>query len=194
MTAVPERFWLTVPRLCAASKSRSHSHSSGKHRVYSTRIKLTPCLTLPQSPEKKYAHYVSEASWAGARIIQGQWTEEARRLYDLIILVFSENERLANLEALKKNSGVSEEEWEDLIQYSSQVRAWFCHLHLGSNWRSRFEQSGELQIVRVHKIIPRIPKEKFGAVIKASSNASNALGIWESVCVRSCEGIPYRKK
>lgn len=72
--------------------------------------------------EKKYAHYISQASWAGARIIQGQWTEEAQRLYDLIILVFSENGRLADLESLKTKSGVSEEEWEDLLQYSSQVR------------------------------------------------------------------------
>ena len=31
------------------------------------------------------------------------------------------------------------------------------------------------------KFIPRIPKETFEAVVKASSNASNALGIWESV-------------
>jgi len=33
------------------------------------------------------------------------------------------------------------------------------------------------------KFIPRIPKEKFEAVVKASSNASNALGIWESVSI-----------
>jgi dipeptidyl-peptidase-3 len=31
------------------------------------------------------------------------------------------------------------------------------------------------------KFIPRIPKEKFEAVVKVSSNAANALGIWESV-------------
>lgn len=33
------------------------------------------------------------------------------------------------------------------------------------------------------KFIPRIPKKKFEAVIGASLNASNALGIWESVRV-----------
>lgn len=81
--------------------------------------------TLCSPREKKYAHYISEASWAGARIIQGQWTEEAQKLHDLITQVFSENGKLANLEALKDKSDVSDEEWEDLLQYSSQVRVRF---------------------------------------------------------------------
>lgn len=85
------------------------------------------------SKEKKYAHHISEAAWAGARIIQGQWTEQAHGLYDLIILVFSEKGKLANLEALKTRSGVSNEEWEDLLQYSSQVRVRACRLPFGSN-------------------------------------------------------------
>lgn len=33
------------------------------------------------------------------------------------------------------------------------------------------------------KFIPRIPKEKFEAVVKASPNSPNALGVWESACV-----------
>lgn len=82
-------------------------------------------------------HHISEASWAGARIIQEQWTEQAQSLYDLIILVFSENGRLANLEALKKKSGVTDEEWEDLLQYSSQVRIRSCHSPFRSNLGTR---------------------------------------------------------
>ena len=39
------------------------------------------------------------------------------------------------------------------------------------------------------KFIPRIPKEKFEAVVKASSNAPNALGIWESVCAHGRVGV-----
>ena len=100
---------------------------------------LPPILSLfhahrfYSSKEKKYAHYVSKASWAGARIIQGQWTEQAQSLYDLITLVFSENGKLANLGALKKKSGVSDGEWEDLLQYSSQVRVQTCRLPFGSD-------------------------------------------------------------
>ena len=77
-----------------------------------------PC----SSNEKKYAHYVGEASWAGARIIQGQWTPQAQKLYDLLILTFSENGKLADLAALQEKSGIAVSDWEDLLQYTSQVR------------------------------------------------------------------------
>ena len=105
-------------------------------RTPQVNITSIPIFSLPHthrfhsSREKKYAHFISQASWAGVRIIQGQWTEEAQRLYDLIISVFSENGKLTNLEALKTKSGVSQDEWEDLLQYSSQVRAWFLRLPL----------------------------------------------------------------
>lgn len=78
-------------------------------------------LYLCSSKEKKYSHFIGEASWAGARIIQGQWTPEATSLYDLLILTFSENGKLTNLEALKSKAGLSDEEFEDVLQYSSQV-------------------------------------------------------------------------
>lgn len=71
--------------------------------------------------EKKYAHYVGQAAWAGARIIQGQWTPQAERLYDLLILTFSDGGKLADLDALQQRSGVSAQDWEDLLQYTSQV-------------------------------------------------------------------------
>lgn len=41
------------------------------------------------------------------------------------------------------------------------------------------------------KFIPRIPKEKFEVVIKASPNAHNALGIWSQVYVLNSEGVFY---
>ncbi len=53
--------------------------------------------------EKKYAHHISEASWAGARIIQEQWTPYARDLYDLLIAIFSDDGKLANLDELKSS-------------------------------------------------------------------------------------------
>ena len=71
--------------------------------------------------EKFYTHYVSLASWAGARIIQEQWTPYAQSLYDLLILTFSDNGKLADLEHMKHSSGVSSDEWEDILQYSVQV-------------------------------------------------------------------------
>ncbi|KAI0751198.1 aflatoxin-detoxifizyme [Daedaleopsis nitida] len=115
--------------------------------------------------EKKYAHYVGEAAWAGARIIQGQWTPQAQKLYDLLILVFSENCKLANLEALQQKSGVSADDWEDLLQYSAQVLSNLVN----------FKSFG------FTKIVPRIPEEKFGAVVEKSANAANAVPLWNEL-------------
>ncbi|KAI0798039.1 aflatoxin-detoxifizyme [Abortiporus biennis] len=117
------------------------------------------------SKEKKYAHFVGQASWAGARIIQGQWTPQAQKLYDLLILTFSDNKKLADLEALKTKSGVSSEEWEDLLQYSSQV------LSNLANYKS----------FGFTKIIPRIPKDKFEAVVQASVNTNQTTPLWEEL-------------
>ena len=89
------------------------------------------------SKEKKYAHYVGQASWAGARIIQGQWTPQAEKLYDLLILTFSENGKLADLDALRAKSSVSAEEWDDLLQYTSQVRLCRHYMRLGYAWQER---------------------------------------------------------
>ena len=81
---------------------------------------LIHCLS---PKEKKYAHYLAEASWAGARIIQGQQTPHAQDLYSLLISTFSDDKgKLCNLEALRKRADFSTEEWEDLLQYTTQVR------------------------------------------------------------------------
>ena len=83
--------------------------------------------------EKLYAHYIGEASWAGARIIQGQWTPQATSLYDLLILAFSTNGKLADLGALQGKSGISQQAFDDLLQYTAQVWSKFifvpCHFH-----------------------------------------------------------------
>jgi dipeptidyl-peptidase-3 len=89
--------------------------------------------------EKNYVHYVGQASWAGARIIQGgvkrllriicihmreigQWTSQARDLYDLLILTFTDfRGSIADLPALQTSSKLSSEDWDDLLQYTIQV-------------------------------------------------------------------------
>jgi dipeptidyl-peptidase-3 len=83
------------------------------------------------SKEKKYAHYLSEASWAGARIIQGQQTPQAQDLYDLLISTFSDGKgKLCDLEALRAHADLGEEEWKDLLEYTIQVgiRQWLIRL------------------------------------------------------------------
>lgn len=53
---------------------------------------------------------------------QEQWTPQAKELYDLLILTYSTNQGvLADLRALKTSSGLSDEDWNDLLQYTTQV-------------------------------------------------------------------------
>lgn len=80
-------------------------------------------FALLTEKEKLYTHWVGAAAWAGARIIQEQWTAEAQTLYDFLILIFSGNDgkSLADLGALKSKSGLSDEEWVQLLEYVAQV-------------------------------------------------------------------------
>jgi dipeptidyl-peptidase-3 len=119
------------------------------------------------SKEKKYAHYISEASWAGARIIQGQWTPQAQKLYDLLILTFSDESKckLGQLEALQKNAGLGEDEWEDLMQYTSQVLSNLV------NYRS----------FGFTKFVPRVDEKLFEAVVERSANATEAVILWKDL-------------
>ncbi|KAJ3997264.1 aflatoxin-detoxifizyme [Lentinula boryana] len=114
------------------------------------------------SKEKKYTHYVSEAAWAGARIIQAQWTPEANELYDLLILTFSHDGHLADLETLRSASRLTPNEWEDILQYTIQVLSNLV------NYRS----------FGFTKIIPRVSDLKFETVVQKSANSDRALALW----------------
>jgi dipeptidyl-peptidase III len=73
--------------------------------------------------EKQYAYHLGEASWAGARIILGQWTPFTEKLYDLLILTFSENGTITDINTLKEKSGLSDDEWDRVLEFASQVIA-----------------------------------------------------------------------
>ncbi|KAI5124508.1 hypothetical protein M0805_003032 [Coniferiporia weirii] len=128
-------------------------------------LDVAQSFALLSPKEKKYAHYISNASWAGARVIQGQWTPQATSLYDLLILTFSDNGKLANLAELKAKSGVDEESWSSLLQYSSQVLSNLV------NFRS----------FGFTKIIPRISEGDFENVVNSCVNANEAVPLWERV-------------
>ncbi|KAF9230024.1 peptidase family M49-domain-containing protein, partial [Melanogaster broomeanus] len=115
--------------------------------------------------EKLYAHYVGQASWAGARIIQGQWTPQATKIYDLLILTFSTNGKLADLGILKNNSGVSQRDFDDVLQYTAQV------LQNLVNYKS----------FGFTKIVPRVVESEFAKVVAASTNASNAVPLFNEL-------------
>ncbi|KAF7792994.1 hypothetical protein EIP86_004099 [Pleurotus ostreatoroseus] len=126
------------------------------------------------SKEKKYAHFVGQASWAGARIIQGQWTPQAQKLYDLLILTFSDNGKLADLEALKRKSGVSDGEWDYLLEYASQVMSNLV------NYKS----------FGFTKFIPRCSESTFSAVVFNSVHAEKAKTLWNELSGHIYQLVP----
>ncbi|KLO18539.1 aflatoxin-detoxifizyme [Schizopora paradoxa] len=128
-------------------------------------LQVTDAFKQLSSKEKKYAHHISEASWAGARIIQQQWTPFATDLYDLLIAIFSDDGKLANVDELKSKSGLSDDEWHSLLMYSSQVLSNLV------NYKS----------FGFTKIIPRIPEEKFAAVVSSSVKTNEATPLWEKL-------------
>ncbi|OCH95554.1 aflatoxin-detoxifizyme [Obba rivulosa] len=117
------------------------------------------------SSEKKYAHYLGQASWAGGRIIQGQWTPQAEKLHQLLILTFSENGKLADLEALREKADLTPKEWDDLMQYTIQVLSNLVNYKSFGNT----------------KFIPRVPEEKFATVVQRSANAPQAVLLWNDL-------------
>ncbi|KAL8283979.1 hypothetical protein RQP46_005092 [Phenoliferia psychrophenolica] len=115
-----------------------------------------------------YSHHLSQACWAGARIVSRQTSPSSETIFDLIISTFSSAKdptKLSEVEAHKKASRVTEEEWEGVLAYCAQVLS-----NLGN-----FKSFGAT------KFIPRIPASVFGAVVKASERSSVALPLWESV-------------
>ncbi|KAL1669192.1 peptidase family M49-domain-containing protein [Schizophyllum commune] len=116
--------------------------------------------------EKKYAHFMAEAAWAGARIIQGQWTPQATDLYDLLLMTFSDaSGNLASFDQLRQTAGVSADDWEQAIQYTIQVISNLV------NYRS----------FGFTKIVPRVPADKFEAIVSKSANSSKALPLWNKL-------------
>ena len=55
-------------------------------------------------------------------VVLEQWTPQATTLYRFLVLTFStSDESFADLPALQRKAGISDSEWEDLMQYTTQV-------------------------------------------------------------------------
>ena len=139
-------------------------------------------LCFRSSKEKKYAHFIGQASWAGARIIQGQWTPQAQKLFDLLILTFSDKGNPVDLAALKQKSSVSDKDWQEILEYSSQV----CLLNQGrklaiSRMRQVLSNLVNYKSFGFTKIVPRCTEDAFAAVVSCSANANEATVLWNEV-------------
>ncbi|VDB82956.1 unnamed protein product [Peniophora sp. CBMAI 1063] len=129
-------------------------------------LEVSKAFDQLSAKEKAYAHYVGQAAWYGARIILAQQAPHMEKLYDLIIALFTTPDgKTADLESLKSSSGVSAEDWEDVLQYTTQV------LSNLSNYKS----------FGFTKFVPRAPRSAFESVVKSSPNAAKATPLWNEL-------------
>jgi len=118
------------------------------------------------SQEKLYAHWMSAASWAGARIIMAQTSPHGPSLFDLIVSTFSAAPgKFVDLAKLKQESAVSDDEWHDTLSYCAQV----------------LSNLANIKSFGATKFVPRVPREAFEKVVKASPNSKAALSYWDKV-------------
>jgi len=56
-----------------------------------------------------------------------QTTDTAEQLFDLVVSTFAQSSenKLADLDELKKKSGVSQEDWEETLAFCAQVKSFF---------------------------------------------------------------------
>lgn len=116
--------------------------------------------------EKRYAYHIGRASWIGARVILKQTTPYASDLYDLLRYVWSDKDgKLADLDALRKASGLDEQAWTHAQEYTAQV---FGNL-------ANFKSFGDI------KIIPRVSEADLKKLVDASANKDKAAPLFDKV-------------
>lgn len=107
---------------------------------------------------------MSQASWAGARIIMNQTSPHAEQLVDFVVALFTDAQgRYVDAATLKKQAGIDDEqEWESVLDYCAQVLS-----NLGN-----FKSFGAV------KFLPRASSSTFDRLANASPRASD---LWKRV-------------
>ncbi|KAF9879992.1 dipeptidyl peptidase [Colletotrichum karsti] len=103
--------------------------------------------------QKRYAHFISKASFAGTRIVLRQISPESEPIYDFIIALHKASG--GDWNALAKKAGVDETQLTHFLEYSAQF--------LGNN--GNYKSFGD------SKFIPRADEETFAALAATSPEA-----------------------
>ncbi|KAI9033802.1 peptidase family M49 [Phycomyces nitens] len=120
-----------------------------------SRLEARPFFEALTDKEKTYAHFMSRASFHGTRIVIAQTNPQAPGIYDLILQLFTnEREELIDVDALAKKSGVSQEAFDQLLEYSAQF--------LGN--LSNYKSFGD------EKFIPRLSADDFEKIVEATES------------------------
>ncbi|KAI2629742.1 putative dipeptidylpeptidase III [Hypoxylon sp. NC1633] len=105
--------------------------------------------------QKRYAHFISRASFEGTRIVARQVSPESEPIFDLILALYENSG--GDWKALQAKAGISDEELDQFLQYAAQF--------LGN--------SGNYKSFGDAKFIPRCSESAFAALAATSSDAQN---------------------
>ncbi|KAK6843153.1 peptidase family M49 [Apiospora arundinis] len=103
--------------------------------------------------QKRYAHFISQASFSGTRIVLRQISPESEAIYDFIVALHKSTG--GDWKALQSKAGVSEEELQQFLEYSAQF--------LGNN--GNYKSFGD------SKFVPRCPESAVAALAATSPEA-----------------------
>lgn len=103
--------------------------------------------------QKRYAHYISRASFDGARIVARQISPESEAIFDFILALYKSSG--GDWKGLQAKAGVSDEELDHFFSYAAQF--------LGNN--GNYKSFGDA------KFIPRSSEATFAALASTSPEA-----------------------
>eukprot|EP01065_Artemidia_motanka_P030075 TRINITY_DN3609_c0_g1_i1.p1 TRINITY_DN3609_c0_g1~~TRINITY_DN3609_c0_g1_i1.p1 ORF type:complete len:701 (+),score=267.74 TRINITY_DN3609_c0_g1_i1:87-2105(+) len=119
--------------------------------------------------ERLYAAHYSRASWAASLIVASQVSSESPMLLELLHLVFTSPACTTG----KLKEAVGEEDWESFVTF-----AVFAITNLGN-----YQAAGD------KKVIPRLSKDAFGAVVSATQNSLAQL-LWGRIGAKVYDASP----
>eukprot|EP00127_Corallochytrium_limacisporum_P000695 Clim_evm14s23 gene=Clim_evmTU14s23 len=118
--------------------------------------------------EKAYAHYISEASWAGGLIVLLQTSPEAPGIFLLLQALFHGDD-IAALDAVCTSAGLTEDETNAIYTYAA----------------SFYSNTGNYKGFGDTKFIPNLSVDKFEAVVKKSSaykaDEKRVSALWDAI-------------
>ncbi|KAM7188851.1 Peptidase family M49 domain containing protein [Rhypophila sp. PSN 637] len=117
------------------------------------RLEIEKHFEALSDKQKRYAHFISKASFAGNRIVLRQVSPESEPIYDFIIVLHKASE--GDWKALAEKTGVDEAGLSAFLQYAAQF--------LGN--------SGNYKSFGDSKFIPRCDEKVFAALASASPEA-----------------------
>ncbi|KAI0842081.1 putative dipeptidylpeptidase III [Hypoxylon sp. FL0890] len=103
--------------------------------------------------QKRYAHFISRASFQGSRIVARQISPESEPIFDFILALHKSSG--GDWKALQAKAGISDEDLGHFLQYAAQF--------LGNN--GNYKSFGD------SKFIPRCPESAFAALAATSPDA-----------------------